>query len=146
MDLESFIRHRLSCPLSIARIRRLNTSVHVSRCGAFAGHRTRHLRKDHYLQQEESVSEFVTPQVYEAETAAHGKKTNGKNASVCNATVYSLAVPPCVGFAAAVATLAGYTTGLLYGFTVRVYSTGSILGSFIRVIYSELLYSNSVYI
>jgi hypothetical protein len=64
-----------------------------------------------------------------------------------------------VGFAAAVATLAGYTSGLLsgfslrvlftgslYGFTLRVYFTGSILGSFIRAIYSELLYSYSVYI
>jgi hypothetical protein len=51
-----------------------------------------------------------------------------------------------VGIAAAVATLAGYTSGLFYGFSLRVLSTGSILGSFIRAIYSELLYSYSVYI
>ena len=38
-------------------------------------------------------------------------------------------------------TLRVYSTGLLYGFTLRVYSTGSLLGSIIRLICSELLYS-----
>jgi hypothetical protein len=51
-----------------------------------------------------------------------------------------------VGITAAVATLVGYTTGLFYGFSLRVLSTvlftGSLFGSFIRAIYSELLYSS----
>jgi hypothetical protein len=51
-----------------------------------------------------------------------------------------------VGIAAAVATLVSYTSGSLYGFTLHVYFTGSILSSFIRAIYSKLLYSYSVYI
>jgi len=38
-------------------------------------------------------------------------------------------------------TLRVYSTGLPYGFTLGVYSTGSLLGSIIRLICSELLYS-----
>jgi hypothetical protein len=47
-------------------------------------------------------------------------------------TVTALQVPEAefgvVGFAAAVATLAGYTTGLLYGFTLRVLYSVPLFG------------------
>jgi hypothetical protein len=45
-----------------------------------------------------------------------------------------------VGITAAVATLVGYTSGLFYGFSLRV-----IYGFFIRAYFSELLYSVCLY-
>jgi len=37
-----------------------------------------------------------------------------------------------VGITAAVATLVGYTSGLFYGFSLRVLFTGPLFGQFIR--------------
>jgi hypothetical protein len=38
----------------------------------------------------------------------------------------------CVGITAVVATLVGYTSGLFYGFSLRVLFTGPLFGQFIR--------------
>jgi hypothetical protein len=50
----------------------------------------------------------------------------------------------CVGIAAAVATLVGYTTGLLYGSILRVLSTGSLYGISLRVLFTGSLYGFSL--
>jgi hypothetical protein len=49
-----------------------------------------------------------------------------------------------VGIAAAVATLAGYTSGLLYGFSLRVLFTGSLYGFTLRVLYSVPLFGQFI--
>jgi hypothetical protein len=51
-----------------------------------------------------------------------------------------------VGIAAAVATLAGYTSGLLYGFSLRVYLTGLLYGFYTRFLYSGNLFGTIVLI
>jgi hypothetical protein len=51
-----------------------------------------------------------------------------------------------VGIAAAVATLAGYTSGLLYGFSLRVLFTGLLYGFYARFLYSGNLFGTIVLI
>jgi hypothetical protein len=49
-----------------------------------------------------------------------------------------------LGIAAAVATLVGYTTGLLYGSIIRVYYTGLFYGFSLRVLSTGSLYGFSL--
>jgi hypothetical protein len=49
-----------------------------------------------------------------------------------------------IGITAAVATLVGYTTGLLYGFSLRVLFTGSLYGFSLRVLFTGSLYGFSL--
>jgi hypothetical protein len=48
----------------------------------------------------------------------------------------------CVGIAAAVATLVGYTMGLLYGSILRVLFTGSLYGFSLRVLFVGSLFGS----